>query len=437
VTVAADPRTDYAAFLAERARPPRTDPVPAAVMPERLFGFQRDLAGWALEQGRAAVFADCGLGKTLVQLAWAENVHRHTGGNVLVLAPLAVGQQTVREGEACGIRVTSCREPGDVAAGVNITNYERVGRFADMPWAGLVLDESSILKAFDGKTRDLLTAFGRDIRYRLCCTATPSPNDYEELGGHSEFLGVLSRRQMLAEFFVNDGLAAAHWRLKGHGQAAFWRWLAGWSRVLRSPADLGYEADGFALPPLNVEVRTVDADAVSEDRLFAVPVATLSERRQARRESIPHRVELAAEYVNGSREPWVVWCDLNEESRQLTAAIVDAVEVTGADPVDVKEKRLTAFSRGEARVIVSKPSIAGWGLNWQHCANVLFVGLSDSYESYYQAVRRCWRFGQTRPVHVVVVASNREQAVLENIARKERQAGELFEQVARAMREAA
>lgn len=429
--------TSYASFLDARKRRPDADAIPALSIPERLFPFQVELTEWALGLGRGGIFADCGLGKTLVQLAWAQNVHEHTGGDVLILAPLAVSQQTVREGGLCGIEVKAVREASDIRSGLNVTNYERLARFAEHPWAGLVLDESSILKSFDGKTREWLTAFGREIRYRLCCTATPSPNDYEELGGHSEFLGVLTRRQMLAEFFVNDGLSAAHWRLKGHGREAFWDWIATWGRVLRSPVDLGYFQDGFDLPPLNLEVRLIDADAVSEDRLFAVPVATMSERRDARRESISQRVELAAEYVNASDEPWVVWCDLNDESKQLAKAIPDAIEVTGSDPVDVKEERLAAFSSGEARVVVSKPSIAGWGLNWQHCSNVLFVGLSDSYEQYYQAVRRCWRFGQTHPVNVVVIASNREQAVLENIGRKERQANEMFAEVINARKEVA
>lgn len=425
----------YAEFLAERARPVAADPIVGHGYPARAFDFQRDLIRWTLSRGRCGVFADCGLGKTLVQLAWAQCVYEQTGESVLVLAPLAVSAQTVREGELCDIEVTACREVGDVRPGVNVTNYERLGRFAEMTWGGLVLDESSILKAFDGKTREWLTLFGRGVRYRLCCTATPSPNDFEELGGHSEFLGVLNRRQMLAEFFVNDGLSAAHWRLKGHGRLAYWRWIASWARVLRSPADLGYSDDRFLLPPLSVEVEQVNADHVSDDRLFGVPVATLQERRQARRESLPQRVALAVDRVNASDEAWVVWCDLNDESKALAAAIPDAVEVTGSDPIEVKEERLTGFSEGSARVIVSKPSIAGWGLNWQHCHNILFVGLSDSYEQYYQAVRRCYRFGQKYPVRVVIVASDREQAVLDNIERKQAQAQEMFSEVIDAMEE--
>lgn len=425
----------YADFLAQRRRVPSPPPIPCRRIPDGLFDFQRYLVEWACEHGRSAVFADCGLGKTAVQLAWADNVAHHTGRPVLILAPLAVAEQTVREGAKFGIHVDHQREPRP--APIVVTNYERLERFAGERWGGIVLDESSILKAFDGKTRTRLIEFGQTARYRLCCTATPSPNDYEELGGHSAFLGPLSQKQMLAEFFVNDGISAGHWRLKGHGQQAFWRWISQWSRALRMPSDLGYPDGSFAIPSLDVTIRQVDADSVSEDRLFSVPVASMQERRQARRESISERVELAAEYVNGSSEPWVVWCDLNAESEALAKAIPDAVEVKGADSVEAKEQRLRAFSTGEARVIVSKPSIAGWGLNWQHCAHVLFVGLSDSYEQYYQAVRRCWRFGQTRPVEVVVIASRREQTVLDNIRRKEEQAREMFAEIVEAMKEAA
>ena len=424
----------YADFIERKMR---RDPETGFFPPElsdALYPFQREITEWALRRGRAAIFADCGLGKTPMQLEWAHRVVRETGGDVLILAPLAVSSQTAREGDKFSVDVNVCREASDIRPGVNITNYERLERFWDRDWAGVVLDESSILKAFDGKTRQALIEWAQRYPFRLCCTATPSPNDYMELGGHADFLGVLSHKQMLAEFFVNDGISAGSWRLRGHAREHYWRWVATWARALRSPADLGYEDGGFELPPLNVETISVDADSVTEDRLFSVPVATMQERRQARRESISERVEIAQEIVNASAESWVVWCDLNDESDALTRAIPDAVEVRGSDHPDVKEERLIAFSTGEARVIVTKPSIAGWGLNWQHCSNVLFVGLSDSYEQYYQAVRRCWRFGQELPVRVVIVASNREQAVLENVRRKEKQAMEMFEEIVEAMR---
>lgn len=427
--------TSYAEFIQQKLGRVGDHGFDAQDVSDRLYPFQAEIVEWATRKGRAAIFADCGLGKTPMQLEWARLVHEHTGGNVLILAPLAVGAQTAREGVKFDVDVTVCREADDVQDGVNVTNYERLGRFANLPWDAIVLDESSILKAFDGKTRQELTEWAQHIPYRLCCTATPSPNDYEELGGHSEFLAVLNRKVMLAEFFVNDGISAAHWRLKGHASGLYWKWVASWARALRSPADMGYPADGFDLPPLNVETIAVDADAVSEDRLFAVPVATLLERRQARRESIGERVEIVAGMVNDSDQPWVVWCDLNAESDALARAIPDAVEVRGSDHPDAKEQALLAFTNGDARVIVTKPSIAGWGLNWQHCANVAFAGLSDSYEQYYQAVRRCWRFGQTRPVRVVIVASNREHAVLENVRRKEAQAQAMFADIVEAMRD--
>lgn len=399
----------------------------------QLYPFQREIVEWSLRKGRGAIFADCGLGKTPMQLEWAQQIADHTGGDVLILAPLAVSAQTKREGEKFHVEVTVCRTDDDIRPGVNVANYERLHHLSGHEWAAVVLDESSILKAFDGKTRRLLTDWAQRIPFRLCCTATPSPNDYEELGGHSEFLGVLNRKVMLAEFFVNDGLSASNWRLKGHAGSLYWKWVAGWARALRSPSDMGYDSDGFDLPPLLAETIQVDADAVSDDRLFAVPVATMMERRQARRESISERVAIVADIVNDSSEAFVVWCDLNDESGALAKQIPDAVEVRGSDDPDAKEAALLAFGNGDARVIVTKPSIAGWGLNWQHCHNVAFAGLSDSYEQYYQAVRRCWRFGQTHPVRVVIVASNREQAVLENVRRKEAQAQAMFADIVEAM----
>lgn len=396
-----------------------------------LYPFQKEIVRFATLKGRAAIFADCGLGKTPMQLEWARLVRGHSGGNVLILAPLAVAAQTVREGAKFGIEVVRAREASEVAP-ITVTNYERLERFVGLEWAGVVLDESSILKSFDGRTREMLTQWADRMPYRLCATATPSPNDYEELGGHAEFLGVLNRRQMLATFFVNDGLSAAHWRLKGHAQGLYWRWIRSWASALRSPADMGYPDAGFDLPPLNVDVVSIDADAVSQDRLFAVPVSTMAERRQARRESLPQRVAHAVELVNGYPDACVVWCDLNDESAALTKAIPGAVEVKGSDSADEKEARLLAFTNGEARVLVTKPRIGGWGLNWQHCHRMVFVGLSDSYESYYQAVRRCWRFGQTEPVEVTIIASNREQTVLENVRRKEAQARVMFEELVKA-----
>lgn len=420
--------SSYAAFLDRRRDARHEHGFDPETVSEALYPFQREVVAWATRKGRAGIFADCGLGKTPMQLEWARLVSERVGGEVLILAPLAVAAQTIREGDKFGIEVTHGRD-GDERGRIVVTNYERLSRFADRDWSAVVLDESSILKSFDGKTRAGLTGWAQSIQYRLCATATPSPNDYEELGGHSEFLGVLNRRQMLAEFFVNDGIEAAHWRLKGYAGGIYWQWIRSWAQAFRTPADLGYPEDGFALPSLNVSLRSVEGDHVSEDRLFAVPVSTLAERRQARRESLSQRVEAAAELANATAGPLVVWCDLNVESEALARTIPDAAEVTGSMPPDQKEERLLAFTEGSLRVLVTKPKIGGWGLNWQHCHQMIFVGLSDSYESYYQAVRRCWRFGQTQPVDVTIIASHREQTVLDNIARKQRQADEMFEQM--------
>jgi hypothetical protein len=387
-----------------------------------LFPFQRDITRWALRRGRAAIFAGTGLGKTAMQLEWARQVAAYTGGDVLILAPLAVSQQTVREGEKFGITVTLCQDGADVRPGVNITNYERLHRFDATRFAGVVLDESSILKAYSGATRTAIIEAFAQTPYRLACTATPAPNDYMELGNHAEFLGVMSRVEMLAMFFVHDGGDTSQWRLKGHAEGDFWRWMASWAVMLRRPSDLGYEDGAFNLPPLVMHEHVLESRVAPQGMLFAVEALTLSERRAARRASMADRVTAAAALANGTDEPFLVWCDLNDESRALTAAIDGAVEITGSDPPEVKERRMLDFSDGHIRVLVTKPSIAGFGMNWQHCPNVVFVGLSDSWESYYQAIRRCWRFGQTRPVQCHVITSTAEGAVVQNIQRKERDA---------------
>lgn len=389
-----------------------------------LFDFQADITRWAIGKGRAAIFADCGLGKSFCQLEWAHRIQSHTGGNVLLLAPLAVSAQTKREGEKFGIEVHVCRRAEDIRKGINITNYEMLEHFQP-DFAGIVLDESSMLKG-DGPMRKQVQEFSSGIPYRLACTATPAPNDHMELGNHAEYLGVMSKTEMLSMFFVHDGGETAKWRLKGHAERAFWEWVASWAVMIRKPSDLGYEDGGFNLPPITYHQHIVPA-YWSADTLFPVEAQTMDERRKARRESLQDRVKLCASLVNDSSEPWVVWCDLNDESRALAEAIPDAVEVTGADSFDTKERGLLGFSEGKHRVIVSKPSIAGWGMNWQHCPNLAFVGLSDSWEQIYQATRRCWRFGQERPVHVHFITGEAEGAVVRNIERKERQAAEMAE----------
>lgn len=425
----------YESFVAQKlTRAPATGLAAVPPMSDALFPFQRDLVSWALRRGRAAIFADTGLGKTRMQLEWARHI-----GDVLVLAPLAVAAQTAREGATIGVGVTACREASDVRPGINITNYDRLHKFDPSRFRGVVLDESSIIKHHDAKTLALLLdAFGA-TPFKLCATATPSPNDYTELGTHAEFLGVCSRAEMLAEFFAHDGGSTSDWRLKGHARAAFWKWVASWAALLRKPSDLGHDDAAYNLPPLDVRHHVIAADPETTKAaglLFAAEAATLAERRNARRASIDARVSECATLVNGSSRPWVVWCDLNAESEALAAAINGAVEVRGSNTTEEKEAALAAFADGSARVIVSKPSICGFGLNWQHCSDMAFVGVTDSFEAYYQAVRRCWRFGQKRGVGVHIFASELEGRVIANLNRKEHDARKMADELSAWTREA-
>lgn len=396
----------------------------------QLFGFQKDIVGWALKRGRAAIFADCGMGKTPMQLEWA----RHIPGNVLILAPLAVASQTVHEGEKFGVTVKYCRDQSQVQPGITITNYEMLPHFDPAYFTGVVLDESSILKSYDGKTRTaILEAFKR-TPYRLACTATPAPNDYMELGNHAEFVGSMSRVEMLSMFFVHDGGETQQWRLKGHAEDSFWKWMASWSVMVRKPSDLGYDDGAFKLPKCTMHEHVIRIEKATDGYLFALEAATLQDRIAARRESVEDRVKEAAALINASNQPWVVWCNLNSESDALRKAIPDAVEIRGNQTPEEKEAGILAFTEGRARVIISKASMTGFGLNWQHCANMAFVGLSDSWEAFYQAVRRCWRFGQTQEVNVHLIIADTEGAVLKNIKDKDTAAGEMAEQIVEHMR---
>ncbi len=387
---------------------------------EKLFDFQKDITRWAIKKGKSAIFADCGLGKTLMQLDFADQIHKYTGGNVLIVAPLAVSKQTKREGEKFGIDVTICRSQEDVKPGINITNYEKLEHFTS-DFVGVVLDESSILKSFAGKMRnDIIDKF-LNVQYKLACTATPSPNDFMELGNHSEFLGVMSRNEMLATYFVHDGSDTAKWRLKGHAEQDFWRWVASWAVVIKSPSDLGYEIAGYDLPELKFIEHVLESE-IGDYELVVKVAETLQERREARKQSIYKRVDMAADIVNNSSENWLVWCDYNDESDLLRKSIKDAVEVKGSDKPEHKENAGVEFAQGKIKCLVSKPSIYGFGMNWQNCNNIIFCGISDSYEQFYQAIRRCWRFGQDKPVNVHIITSEKEINVLENIKRKEQQA---------------
>lgn len=416
----------YERFLAEKHRVLQRvgfEVEPAQLHPS-LFEFQKDVVCWALRLGRAAVFAGTGLGKTRIQVSFAEQVERREKRPVLISAPLAVAQQTVAEALTIGVRVHHVREADEVACqGIYITNYDRLDRFDPTVFAGIILDESSILKAHDGKTRTSLIERWQGQRFRLACTATPAPNDFMELANHAEFLGAMTRVEMLATFFVHDGGETQKWRLKGHAVDDFWKWMASWAAMFTSPRDLGYDGSAYVLPPLKIDEHLVESSPTDTGTLFALEAQTLQERRSARRSSIDERVRVISEIVKAEPdEPWLIWCDLNDEADALRRSIPDAIEVRGSDDPEVKESRLLGFATGEHRVMVTKASIAGWGMNYQHCARVAFCGVSDSFEQFYQAIRRCYRFGQRREVVVHVVTSTAENAVLQNLKRKERDA---------------
>jgi superfamily II DNA or RNA helicase len=404
------------------------DPPPLG---DYLFPFQADLVRWALRRGRAAIFADTGLGKSRMQLEWARAVSAH--GRVLILAPLAVADQTVREGAAIGVEAVYART--DTGAPITVTNYEMAEHFDAAAFVGVVLDESSILKSFNGSTRNLLIERFAQTPYRLACTATPAPNDFTELGNHSEFLGALSRVEMLSEFFVHDGGSTQDWRLKGHAVSAFWEWVASWGAVVRTPAALGYPDDAYRLPPLRLHdhvLRVDHTEAWAAGALFVADARSLNEQRAVRRATEDKRVATIARLVAAEPdEPWLVWCELNSEADAIEAAIPGAVQVKGSDDPETKRDRLLGFAAGSIRVLVSKASICGFGMNFQRCARMAFVGPSHSYEQTYQAIRRCWRFGQTRAVDVHVVCAENEQAIVQNMRRKEADAERLAEETQR------
>ena len=395
------------------------DAVPA--LPSFLFPHQSDIVSWALRRGRAAIFAGTGLGKTAMELTWADAVAAHTDRPVLVFAPLAVAAQHIREADKFGIPARLVREQGDVRHGVNVTNYQKIDHFDLTTFGGIVLDESSILKSTDGKYRTRLIDECASVPFRLAATATPAPNDFMELGNHAEFIGAMSYTDMLATFFTHDGGETQKWRLKGHAETEFWKWMASWAVMLRKPSDLGYPDDGYDLPPLRQQQHIVAADyapSLDTGLLFPMEARTMQERLGARRDTVDERVALAASITPADR-PFVWWCNLNSESEALAKAIPGAVELRGSDSDDAKEQKIAGFLDGSIRVLVTKSSIAGFGLNFQHCADTGFVGLNDSFEQVFQAVRRFWRFGQTKPVTAHFIAAETEGAVVANLRRKE------------------
>lgn len=394
-----------------------------------MFDFQKDIVRWALRRGRAAIFAGTGLGKGFMALEWC----RHIPGDTLIAAPPSVANQFMRESQKFGITVNRCRNQDEVKPGINVTSYGMLDHFDAGHFKGVCIDESSILKAFDGKTRTTIIEKFRETPYRLACTATPAPNDHMELGNHSEFLGIMTRSEMLSMFFVHDGGETQKWRIKGHAQDEFWRWLASWSVMIRKPSDLGYEDGPFKLPELILHQITVKVDDPTDGYLFPVEASTMPERIKARRDTLQERAEHCAQLVNGTKDQFLVWANLNAEGDALRKLIPDAVDVSGSDSDEKKESALSDFIDGKIRVLSSKASIFGFGLNLQNCHNVAFVGLNDSWEQYYQAVRRCWRFGQTKPVNVYLIAAETEGAVVQNLKRKEADADKMASEMVKHM----
>lgn len=443
---------NYADFLASKSRivPSVGIDVPVDALHPSMFPFQRDVTRWALRKGRAAVFLDTGLGKTRIQIEWA----RLLGQRTLIIAPLSVARQTVREGERIGITVHYTRTGGDITEGINITNYEMIDAFDPEAFGAVVLDESSILKALDGKTRAKLTASYGKIPYRLCCTATPAPNDFTELGNHAEFLGICTLAEMLSMFFINankqesfvlDGTVyerkgsnkgGQEWRLKHHAEGPFFRWLASWAMSLTKPSDLGYDDDGFILPPLNVQPSFVHADYQPEGELFFSKLRGITDRAKIRRETVSIRLDRLAEIIVQDDGQWIIWCGLDKEQDMVADLLKsDCVSIYGSLSAPEKERRLDEWLDGNVRFLVSKPRICGFGLNLQRAHSMVFFGLNDSWETYYQCIRRQWRYGQAVPVNVHILLSDIEAGIYQNICRKDALARRLRENLIKAVQE--
>lgn len=434
---------DYTKFLREKSQGGADSGFAPLWMPDFLFDYQHALTDWSIRKGRAAKLADCGLGKTPMGLVWASNVARKTRRPVLYLTPLAVAPQTVGEAEKFGVEARQSRDGGS-AGHVVVANYERLHLFNAGDFGGVVCDESSILKNFGGERRSQITQFMRKVPYRLLQTATAAPNDYIELGTSSEALGYLGHMDMLGRFFRNDMSNSAtgrnhgntmKWRLKGHAEEPFWRWVCSWARAMRRPSDLGFSDERFRLPPLHEIEHIVETEKLADGMLFSLPAADLREQREERRRTLQERCEKVASLVNGTGKPALVWCHLNEEGDALARLIPDALQVSGSDSDDAKEERLTTFARNQARVLITKPKIGAWGLNLQHCAHVVYFP-SHSFEQYYQAVRRCWRFGQKSPVRVDIVATEGERGVMRNLQRKAEQSDAMFSRLVAEMNRA-
>lgn len=422
---------DYKDFLDKKKKtiiPTGLDEMP--VLHNDLFSYQSDIVTWALRRGKAALFVGTGLGKTFMSIEWARCVYEYTGRNVLILTPLAVAWQFEAEGKDRGIKVKHCNSQDEFNEGICVTNYDKLEKFDLEEFDAVVLDESSILKSFDGKTRSMLIDSFKNYKFKLACTATPAPNDFMELGNHAEFLGICSYIEMLSTWFVHDGGETQKWRLKGHAKGAFWEWVSNWAVNVTMPSDLGYDDKTHILPALKEHEHIVMTSKNGVGgMLFAMEAQTLQERIQIRRDTLHERCEKAIELANSFDDSCIVWCNMNAESEYLAKNIKDAVQIVGSDKQEFKEKNLLGFTHGKPRVLVTKPSIAGYGMNWQHCNKMIFVGLNDSFEQIFQAVRRCWRFGQKREVEVHYIVSSLEGSVLRNIHRKREQYEEMNNQM--------
>jgi SNF2 family DNA or RNA helicase len=458
--------TDYRDFLQRKAQAGADHGFEPIWLPEQMFDFQRDMTTWAIRKGRALLSEDTGLGKTLQELTWAENVVRQTGKPVLLLTPLAVAPQTVREAHKFGIEAHLARN-GLASSGINVTNYERLHRFDWQDFAGVVCDESSILKSYAGQRRKEITRFMAKVPYRLLATATAAPNDWVELGTSAEALGELTHSDMLKRFFAQKddkgqkseqrlqdeaekliehnpsyyqklayrvSQSIGQWRLKHHAVDPFWRWVASWARACRLPSDLGYDDGGYILPPLNEQDHIIASQSAPEGYLFTMPAFGLQEEREERKRTLQERCEYAAKLVDHD-QPAVVWCQMNAEGDLLESLIPDAAQIAGRTPDERKVELYEAFASGEQRVVIIKPKIGAWGLNWQHCNHVVQFA-THSFEQYYQAARRCWRYGQTKPVQLDVIATEGEARVLANMRAKGRRADEMFTRMIAAMHNA-
>lgn len=391
-----------------------------------LFEFQKDLIIWTIKQGKAALFTMTGTGKSYMEIEYARIIHEKTEGNILILTPLAVSAQMIEMAKNLNVELNPLRING-FKPGINITNYQQLHNVNPDDYIGIILDESSIIKNFSGKIRNQLIEMFDRTPYKLCATATPAPNDFMEIGNHSEFLNQMTRSEMLSMFFINDASDTGQWRLKGHAENEFWKWVSSWAAVLTKPSDLGYDDNKYKLPKLKTHEIVIESEKKFNESLFVTEAETLGERREARRLTIPEKVEKCAEMINKSNDIWLVWCDLNIESDLLKKAIDKSVEIKGSDDDDYKEKNMLDFAHGKIKCLITKPSIAGFGMNWQVCHNVCFIGLSDSFELYFQAVRRVYRFGQKKEVNVYIFTSNIEGAVLENIKEKEKRSIEMID----------